>query len=228
MNRALILASASPRRRELLTLLGLPFECYVADIDESPLPGESPADLVRRLSLAKAEAIAKDLDSGCIIAEGCIIASDTIVVLGDRILGKPADEAEAAEMLRELRSIPHHVYTGFALWDAATGRRMVDLVSTQVWMRSYTDAEIAAYIASGNPMDKAGSYAIQHPEFRPVARINGCYASVMGLPLCHLHRALREWGATPPHTPVLPCHEFTGHDCQVHQSILGCPAGDQR
>jgi septum formation protein len=240
VNPALILASGSPRRRELLALLGLPFGCRVADIDESPLRGESPADLVRRLSLAKAQAIAKYLNSdsvvaegsviasGSIIAEGRILASDTVVVLGDRILGKPRDEDEATRMLRELRTAPHHVLTGYALWDAVTGRHMADLAATHVWMRDYTDVEIAAYVASGDPMDKAGAYAIQHPEFRPVARIEGCYASVMGLPLCHLHRALRQWGATLPHTPVLPCRELTGHHCRIHQGILGDSTGDER
>lgn len=210
----LILASASPRRKELLALLDIPFDVQTADVDERPLEGESPAQMVARLSLAKAQAVASGL------AAAWVIASDTTVVFQGEILGKPGDGAEAREMLRRMRGQPHLVYSGLALWDAATGEHLCELAATRVQMRDYNDEEIAAYVASGDPMDKAGAYAIQHPGFHPVASIEGCYASVMGFPLCHLYRALAAWERRPPHTPVLPCRALTGYACRVYGDIL--------
>ena len=217
----LILASASPRRRELLALLGIPFVVHTADIDESPLQGEGPAEMVVRLSLSKAREIARRL--GC----GWIIASDTIVVFEEEILGKPKDDEEALAMLQRMRGQAHTVYSGLVLCDVATGAWLSDLAATRVWMRDYAEEEMAVYVASGDPMDKAGAYAIQHRSFHPVDCVEGCYASVMGFPLCHLHRALDAWGGHPPHTPVVPCRAFTGHDCLVYRDILdSAPGGD--
>lgn len=217
----LILASASPRRRELLALLGVPFVTRTADIDESPLPGESPSALVVRLSLSKAREIAREID------QGWVIASDTIVVFQGQILGKPRDAGEALYMLEGMRGRPHVVCSGLALHDAATGVSQSDLAATRVWMRDYGEAETAAYVASGDPMDKAGAYAIQHGGFHPVERIEGCYASVMGFPLCHLYRAMAAWGACLEQTPVVPCRCFTGHACLVYGDILNSiPGGD--
>lgn len=214
LRQPLILASASPRRQQLLALLGLPFLVVAADIDERPRQGEDPAHLVVRLSLAKACAVARQ-EFG-----GLVIASDTVVVFEGQILGKPADEEEASAMLRRMRGRPHTVYSGLALVDTATGRDVTDLAETRVWMRDYADDEIARYVASGDPLDKAGAYAIQDGRFRPAARVEGCYTSVMGLPLCHLYHALALLGRMPPQTPVASCRDFTGHDCQVHARIL--------
>ena len=209
----LLLASQSPRRRELLALLGLPFETTVTDVDEEPRAGESPAALVTRLSQAKARAAAAH-------ANAAIVACDTVVALDGEILGKPRDEDEATAMLRRLRGRPHVVYSGIALLETPTGREATMVSETQLAMRAYSDAEIAAYVASGDPLDKAGAYAIQHAGFHPVAELRGCYANVMGLPLCHLTRCLRNLGIEPPHDVPAACQAHTGRHCAVHTIIL--------
>ncbi|MCX7682884.1 MAG: Maf family protein [Anaerolineae bacterium] len=208
------LASASPRRRELLSWLGLPFEVVAPDVDESPREGEEPAALVTRLSLAKASAACHPGDPEV------VIACDTIVVLDGAVLGKPRDEQEAVSMLRQLRGRPHLVYSAVALISPASGRAATDLVETAVTMRNYTDEDIARYIATGDPLDKAGAYAIQHEQFRPVARLEGCYTNVVGLPLCHLTRALRRWGIEVPVEPHVVCHTRTGYLCHIYPTIL--------
>ena len=207
----LLLASASPRRRELLALLGLPFEVTVANVAEVPRADEPPAALVMRLSQAKAHAAC----TGAIT-----VACDTVVALDGELLGKPRDAAEATRMLQRLRRRAHAVYSAVTLLETATGRALTDVTETQVVMRAYTDAEIAAYVASGDPLDKAGAYAIQHPEFHPVAELKGCYTNVMGLPLCHLTRCLRAWGVKPPHDVPAACQAHTGHRCPVYATIL--------
>ncbi|MHB1130929.1 MAG: Maf family protein [Chloroflexota bacterium] len=190
----LVLASASPRRREILGALGLPFVVRAADVDETPTAGESPAATVCRLAVAKARAVTLEPE------ERFVIAADTMVVLEGEVLGKPADPAEATTMLCRLRARPHEVISGVAVLDHAGGRLAADALTTRVWMRDYADAEIAAYVASGEPFDKAGAYAIQDPVFRPVARLEGCYLNVVGLPLCLLLSLLWEAGASldPP------------------------------
>jgi len=225
----LLLASASPRRRELLALLGLPFEVTVTDVVEIPRAGEPPAALVVRLSRAKA----------CTAGErnrvfrkkpgfkrALVVACDTVVALDGEILGKPRDAAEATPMLRRLRGRPHTVYSAVTLLEPATGRTLTDVAETRVMMRAYTDAEIGAYVASGDPLDKAGAYAIQHPGFHPVAELQGCYANVMGLPLCYLTRCLRAWGVESPTSVPVACQTHTGHHCPVYATILaGQPDG---
>lgn len=206
----LILASASPRRRELLALLQVPFAVTSADVDETQLPGESPAEMVRRLSVTKAWAVAAQQMSGW------VIASDTAVVLDGEVLGKPASAAEAKAMLRRLRGRAHWVYSGIALCDAAHERCESDVITTKVWMRDYGEDEIELYVASEDPMDKAGAYGIQNVPFQPVVRIEGCYASVMGLPLCHLYRLLRRWGYPLPQAPQPACRTATGYPCAMH------------
>jgi MAF protein len=206
----LILASSSPRRQALIASLGLGFDVIRPDVDEAQRPGERPLDYVRRLSQDKAEAVFDRVKS----ADSAVLAADTIVVLAadtigllagdDRhgvILGKPGDAAEARAMLRQLRDRPHRVYTAFTLISSG-GRRLTDLSVTTVWMRPYTDDEIEAYIATGDPFDKAGSYAIQHAGFHPVARIEGCPNNVVGLPLCAVRRALYDVGFTPIKAPI--------------------------
>jgi len=207
--RRLILASGSPRRRQLLSLLGIPFVIKVADVDETPYPGEPPSEMVLRLSRDKA------LAAGQARHDEVVIAADTAVVLDGRILGKPADEDEARRMLELLRNRSHLVYTGVAVWHVARQHMVQELGESVVWMRDYRDKEITTYVASRDPLDKAGAYAIQHAGFRPVARIEGCWLNVMGLPLCHLARALTRFGIDVPANVPGACQAFNQHECSV-------------
>ena len=192
----LILASASPRRRELLAALRLPFTVQASAVPEPLLVGVPATDQAVQLALVKARAVA----AGRRTAR--VLGADTIVVLDGEPLGKPLEAADAAEMLRRLCGRPHQVVTGVALL-STDGREQTAAVSTTVVMRSYTDAEIAAYIATGDPFDKAGGYAIQHPQFAPVARIDGCYCNVVGLPLWTVRRLLVT--GLPPSTALDRC-----------------------
>lgn len=212
----LILASGSPRRRDLLRLFNLAFVTTSTDIDETPLPGESAADYTLRLSQEKARAACES--AAC---DGLVLAADTTVADGDTILGKPADADDARAMLRQLRGRAHQVYTAITLADTATGRSVTEICATDVPMRHYSDAEIETYITSGDPFDKAGSYAIQNPDFRPVVSLSGCYANVMGLPLCHLVRALRVFGIEPSADIPQACQRETGYACGAFGAILG-------
>lgn len=212
------LASNSPRRRQLLGLTGWPFSLRPVNIDESPWPGEDPSAYVLRLAEAKARAACEGVPQGDII-----LASDTTVADGARILGKPADSEEARQMLRSLRGREHRVYTAIGAASAHNGRLITDLCLARVWMRSYSDEEIEDYIASGDPFDKAGGYAIQHPQFRPVERLEGCYACVMGLPVCHVIRLLASFGLPAPQSDIAEaCPNLlgTGTPCPVHEQIL--------
>lgn len=188
----LVLASASPRRRELLTALGMPFAVRAADVPEELPPQVPAASLAEELALAKARAVAREEP------DALVLGADTIVVLDGQPLGKPADAEEARQMLRALRGRAHEVVTGVAVVAPEHVAR-VDHARTLVHMRCYTDSEVEAYIASGDPFDKAGAYAIHHPEFRPVARIEGCYCNVVGLPLWTVRRLL---AAAAPGLPV--------------------------
>jgi MAF protein len=212
----LLLASNSPRRRQLLSLAGWEFTVSVADVDETPLEKETPAAYVLRLAETKARTIAERIDSGHLI-----LAADTTVVDGREILGKPSDEAEAVGMLTRLRGRTHQVYTGIALLRRDDGLLLTDLCITDVPLRPYTDEEIRAYVATGDPLDKAGAYAIQHPGFRPVARMDGCYASVMGLPLCHVVRLMRKVNLPPAVDVPADCQTLLEYPCPVFPSILG-------
>lgn len=211
----LILASNSPRRRELLALGGWSFEAQAADVDEDPREGEAPPDYVLRLAQEKAHAVGRDMTGDAVV-----LAADTTVVLDGRILGKPADAAEAEQMLGELRGLSHQVFTGLALLRTATGEMITDLAESQVPMRDYSPAEMAAYIASGDPFDKAGGYAIQNGQFNPVADFNHCYANVMGLPLCHLQRSLEMWGLAFEEDISANCQTHIEYNCPVYETIL--------
>ncbi|MDY6875827.1 MAG: Maf family protein [Chloroflexota bacterium] len=208
----LLLASASPRRRQLLALLHLPFEVAVANVVEVPRTDETPAELVIRLCRAKAHAIVTHFDV-------IVIACDTVVALDGEILGKPRDATEAISMLRRLCGRCHTVYSGVTLLEPATGRALTNVIGTRVAMRAYTDAEIAAYVASGDPLDKAGAYAVQHPGFHPVVALQGCYANVVGLPLCYLTCCLRAWGVEPPCDVHAACQSHTGHNCTIYPPV---------
>lgn len=174
----LLLASRSPRRAEFLRMLGVAFEPVDVEIDESPLPAEAPATYVRRLACGKARAAF----AGCPARGLPVLAADTTVVLDGAILGKPTDVADACAMLARLAGRPHEVLTGVALIDRHGSRRDT-VVSTRVIFRALTSAEIAAYVATGEPADKAGSYGIQGLGGALVSRIEGSYSNVVGLPL---------------------------------------------
>lgn len=197
---SLVLASASPRRREFLAALGVPFEVDPADIDETN-DEPDPVHLAEALALSKARAVAARRPGDV------VIGSDTVVALEGRLLGKPADAAEAREMLHALRARAHEVVTGVAVV-SGPGIQVVAHQRTTIVMRAYTEAECEEFIARGEPFDKAGGYAIQDAAFRPVARTEGCECGVMGLPLWTLRRCLAAAGvetATPALDRCLRC-----------------------
>jgi len=150
-----------------------------------------------------------------------VIAADTIVVDGDALLGKPEDEADARRILKQLRGRTHQVYTGIAIVNSGTGEYFNSVCRTDVPMRDYSDEEIEAYLFTGDPMDKAGAYGIQHPGFDPVSELRGCYASVMGLPLCHLSLGLQQFGHEIPLALPQLCQTLLNYDCPVWAQILG-------
>jgi septum formation protein len=190
MKDQLVLASASPRRRELLQQIGLRFQVIPSRAEEQVLQGETPEEHVIRLSLDKATEVANRDD----ISGRWFIGSDTIVLCDNRILGKPEDELHAATMLRQLSGREHQVLSGYAIIDRQTGKQRSAAVSTKVWFRQLTESEITSYIATGEPADKAGAYAIQGMGICFVARIEGSYTNVVGLPLCKLTLAMKELG----------------------------------
>jgi len=190
MKNQLVLASASPRRRELLQQIGLKFQVIPSRADEHILEGETPEEHVIRLSLDKATEVANREN----ISGRWFIGSDTIVLCDHQILGKPRDKTHATAMLKQLSGREHQVLSGYAIIDRETKQQRVEAVSTKVWFRQLTDDEIARYIATGEPADKAGSYAIQGLGICFVARIEGSYTNVVGLPLCKLTGAMKQLG----------------------------------
>lgn len=179
----LILASQSPRRKELLGLFHIPFDIRVADIDESMDPGKDPAAEVARVSCAKANAIQRTKND-------VVIAADTIVVLDGRVLGKPADKADAVAMLTALSGKDHQVMTGVTVLRADHCVTHTEI--TDIHFRSLSAREIESYVATGEPMDKAGAYGIQGGAALFAERMHGDYYNVMGLPVCALWKLLRE------------------------------------
>ena len=172
-----ILASASPRRRELLSRLALAFTVIPADVDEQQRPGEAPLSYVRRLAQAKAAHIAQRFP------EALVLGADTVVVLEQQVLGKPANVAQAQRMLTQLSGRQHTVITGLALLQHGRRLAWLDHVSTRVQFRVLSADEIAQYVATDEPFDKAGAYAIQGHAAAFVALVDGCYTNVVGLPL---------------------------------------------
>lgn len=213
----LILASTSPRRRELLALGGWAFTLHPVEVVELPQVGERPADFVRRMSQAKAQAAAEAVGPGAFI-----IGADTIVALEHQIIGKPADKRDALKILGQLRGRVHAVLTGLTVIDTTTHKLYTEVVQSSVPMRAYSDSEMQAYVDSGDPLDKAGAYAIQHSEFQPVERerFGDCFANVMGLPLCHLLRRLRQLGVEPMSNLPGRCQAFLSYDCPMSEMIL--------
>lgn len=177
----LVLASASPRRQELLAAAGFPCTVVPADVDETPGAEETPREHVRRLARAKALAVARERP------EATVLGADTVVVLDDEILGKPVDAADARRMLGRLGGRSHRVYTGVALWHRGELRDAVEV--SEVTMAALSSEEIDWYVASGEPLDKAGAYAVQGLASRFVTRIEGSYSNIVGLPVA----VVSEW-----------------------------------
>jgi len=187
----LILASGSPRRRELLAHLGVPFEVAPADVDEAWRSGEPAEDLVRRLAVEKAQAVAANAGDDVVV-----LAADTVVVLDGDVLGKPSDADDAAAMLARLAGRLHVVLTGVAVARAAGGAAGIDVevVATEVFFDALTPEDIAWYVATGEPLDKAGAYGIQGVGGTFVASIRGSFDNVVGLPMAVARRMLADAG----------------------------------
>ena len=186
----IVLASSSPRRRDLLRSLELSFDIKSPDIDETPMEQESAEDMVKRLSFQKALAIAGGVESGY------VIGADSTVELEGRSYGKPIDSEDAIRMLKELSGTDHRVVTGVTVIEVDTGRYITDALKTSVSMRALSDEEIRGSVDSGTPMDKAGAYAVQDSDLEPASGIEGCYTNVIGLPLCRLISMLDELGSS--------------------------------
>ncbi len=188
----IVLASASPRRRQLLATLGVVFDVRPSNVNEEALPNEHPLVTQERITLDKAERCdVADLNGGGASAPRFVIACDTTVLMDGAMLNKPADEQEARAMLETLRGRTHTVNSCVVLRDPDSGERQIAHATTDVVMRNYTDEEITTYIATGDPWDKAGGYAMQHAGFHPVQSINGCPLNVIGLPLCVLRTQMQ-------------------------------------
>lgn len=189
MGSKLILASNSPRRREILRMAGIPFEAVPSTVEEHPGADETPEQYVRRLAVEKAVDVARRMPTGSLV-----LGADTEVEIEGRVLGKPQDAAHAAAMLLPLSGRSHRVITGLCLLGPQPGSRRVETVTTIVWFATLTGKEIDEYVRSGEPMDKAGAYGIQGLAGKFVERIEGCYYNVMGLPVATVYRLLKEQG----------------------------------
>jgi septum formation protein len=188
----LVLASASPRRRDLLAQAGFQFTVLTSPVDETPKPGEPAAELAQRLAREKAEAVARLQQTA---PDAVILGADTVVVCGNEILGKPQDAADAQRMLRLLSGQTHAVITGVCV--VASEERKTAAETTRVTVSALSEADITAYIASGEPFGKAGAYAIQGLAAQWIPRVEGCYFNVVGLPLARAAGMLREAGVLP-------------------------------
>ncbi len=224
----------------MIALGGWDFSIQAVEIDEQPWSGEDPRQYVLRLAQGKAQAALEALGADAGADDCLLIAADTTVVDNGEILGKPADPAEARAMLERLRGRTHQVLTALAVVRLPTEelaqnaqaqpghsqarpgdwRIESDLCVTDVPMRQYSAAELEHYIASGDPMDKAGAYAIQHRGFHPVESLQGCYANVVGLPLCHLLRTLRKLGVDSQADLPAACQASLEYNCPVYQQVL--------
>jgi nucleoside triphosphate pyrophosphatase len=219
----LVLASNSPRRKQLLALGGWDFIVSPAAIDETPFDAEAPEGYVARLAEGKVRTAARQAP-----LDALVLAADTTVAIpictagynAAQILGKPHDAQEAEQMLRALRGRLHRVYTGLAVLRVADGRMMQEACMSEVVMRDYSDEEMRTYIASGDPLDKAGAYAIQHAGFHPVEKLAGCYANVMGLPVCHLARLLGQFNFPPQVDLPWECQQMLNYDCPIYRQVL--------
>ncbi len=214
----IVLASSSPRRKEMISWLNIPFEIMPANIEESYHTNEKAFPYVRRLAREKAEKAAKKMGYGD-RSSSIVLAADTIVLKGDQILGKPKNEADAERMLVLLRNTFHQVITAICLL-FPDGRKVEDLCISEVRMRNYSDDEIAEYVHSGDAFDKAGAYAIQNGTFNPVCALTGCYASVMGFPFCHIERNLRKIDGYNWISTAEICQKHLHYECPISEKVL--------
>jgi len=218
----LLLASASPRRRQILSLLGLPFEVAVPPVDEEAAQ-ERYQGPIEGLAQWLAERKAVEAHTLPQAAGRLVITADTTVLLNGEVLGKPRDKAHARELLLCLRDRWHQVVTGVSASRRVEDQLQIQSASctTPVLMRPYSEEDIAAYIATGDPFDKAGAYSIQHPEFQPTGRINGCYLNVVGLPLCVLVNLLAEFGVHPAAEGRQAGGCPWSERCKLHKEVPG-------
>lgn len=214
-NVSFLLASNSPRRKQMLSWMGFQFRSQPAEIDENPKIGEHPAIYVRRLAVQKATA---SRANG--LPNEWVIAADTIVADGAELLGKPVDEADARRMLLQLRDKTHQVYSALAILPPDSNQTIQDICCEDVKMRNYTDEEIEAYITTGDSLDKAGAYAIQNQAFKPVVDMKGCFACIMGLPMCHLMRTLSKAGLQIDINISELCQRNLNYTCSVQSQVL--------
>lgn len=208
------LASNSPRRREMLGWSQWKVHKISSDVNESIRESELPESYVRRLSVQKSTAIHNVPEADF------ILAADTIVVMDNAILGKPSSEDHAFAILSRLRSRSHQVITALSVRQGGDREPLVDMCRSEVVMRNYSDQEICQYIKSGDPMDKAGAYAIQNNDFHPVINFRGCVASVMGLPLCHLERTLEKFSSYKETNWPQICQKKLKYKCPVADRIM--------
>jgi septum formation protein len=228
-----------------MSLGGWDFSILIPQIDERVHIGELPEEYVLRMARSKAWAVAGILEAPR-SPDLLIVAADTAVVdspfhekpggadsdaplnavtpKGTDILGKPADAVEAAAMLRRLRGRIHQVYSAIVVLRPLDRKMTSQVVRSDVQMREYSDAEMMRYIASGDPLDKAGAYAIQNTSFRPVQKLSGCYANVMGLPVCYLARLLADFGEVPNTNLAQVCMDMLNYPCPIFQQALGAPS----
>jgi len=220
----LVLASNSPRRKQLLALGGWTFTVLPIQIDENPRDGEAPREYVLRLAEAKAQAAASQTPPGKWIVAADTTVADQAIRAGQALqpvmLGKPVDAADAWQMLHRLRGRTHQVFTSLVVLRADDGAFLADCCVTDVTMRNYSDAEIEAYVESGDPFDKAGAYAIQHLEFKPVQELRGCYANVMGLPLCLLARMFNQLGISSTGRAQFACLHTPQEHCSITPEMV--------
>ncbi|HBO33842.1 MAG TPA: septum formation protein Maf [Anaerolineaceae bacterium] len=213
VERKLILASGSPRRNELLRLLGIPFNKRPADIDERKFGSESPRQYVERMALEKGQTLE-------VLTDELVLSADTIVDLEGLVLGKPVDLEDAKWILKLMRGKTHRVHTALSLHNGEEDTIAGEVCLTLVKMRNYSDEEIDAYLARNDYRDKAGGYAIQDGQFHPVEQVEGCYANVMGLPLCHVYRLLKKAGVSMDVEIADLCQRYNDINCEVFPSIL--------
>ncbi|MBI9048727.1 MAG: septum formation protein Maf [Anaerolineaceae bacterium] len=211
----LLLASTSPRRRQMLAWMVADFEMMSFDIDESIIAGEKAEAYVFRMAKSKARHALQGNEHYKLI-----LSSDTIVVQDGKILGKPENEAQARAMLQRLRGKIHKVLTAISVVNPESGLMITDCCIANVPMRNYSDEEIEHYIQSGDPFDKAGSYAIQNESFHPVEHFSGCFACVMGLPLCHVIRQMKKQGISIIDDARPVCAEQLDYACPISSSVL--------
>lgn len=225
----LVLASNSPRRKELLKITGVDFTSRSPEVDERVAVGEHPEAYTRRMARTKARAIAAQNGTGWTDGD-LILAADTAVIDGgpggsvhnrghSTILGKPADAVQAERMLLQLKGHTHQVCTATVVLDPLRDSINEAVVISTVYMRDYLPAEVSAYISSGDPFDKAGGYGIQHPTFQPVEMVAGCYPNVMGLPVCQVVRLMTEMGHTPASMDISDCR-MSEHPCRIYRTAI--------